>query len=173
MVAADSYARGAHYLPIASMRRFREAFRAWWDSPPTGWERRAFDAARMIGWAARRAGQDDDLADVLEGLSGVRFSGLPVTFADGDHTSVDPDTIGLWVVPRPGIRVRERVRREGFASFPWVPLARGFANRRRVTHVLAADRASLFRRSTSRRRSPPAYRRLRFGVRTPRTDPVH
>ena len=170
-VAADSYGRGAHYLPIGSMRRFRRAFRAWWDSSPTGWEARSFDAARMIGWAARRARPGEDLAAVLEGLSGERFSALPVGLSPRDHLSVEPSTVGLWVVPHPGARVVERARSEEFASFPWVPLARSFAARRRITHVLPDDRRVLF--APPRGRYAPAFALLRFGVTTPRSDPVH
>jgi ABC-type branched-subunit amino acid transport system substrate-binding protein len=168
-VAADSYARGAHYLPVDAMRRFRRAFGAWWDARPLGWEARAFDAASMIGWAARRAEPGDDLATVLEGLSGARFSGLPVSLSSADHLSIDGSTVGLWAVPHPGARVAERSRRpRSFRSLPWVPLARSFAGRRSVRHVLPGDRRALFAPG-----APPDFGRLRFGVTTSRSDPVH
>jgi hypothetical protein len=68
--------------------------------------------------------------------------------------------------------VRERNARPSFEEFPWVPLARGFADRRRITHVLPADRPALFRPERGRN-GRPAYARMRFGVTTPPSDPVH
>jgi ABC-type branched-subunit amino acid transport system substrate-binding protein len=170
LVAAESYARGVSYLPLPAMRWFRSAFIDWWDEPPTGWESRAYDAVRMIGWAARRAGLSEDLAVVLEHLSGTRFSTLPVALGAKDHTSVDPSTIGLWVVPRPGIFVPER--RRGLGPSPWVPLARSFARRDGRTSILPADVRWLFERRRTGAR-PPRYPAMLYGVTTPPSDPVH
>jgi ABC-type branched-subunit amino acid transport system substrate-binding protein len=172
LVAPDSYARGAHYLPLQSMTRFRTAFRAWWGADPLGWERRAFDAVRILGWAAQRAGQQDDLADVVESLSGAAFSALPVTFGPDDHVAGTARTLGIWVVPRAGAQVRERQLVAGFSSFPWVPLARSFAGRRRITRILPRHQDELFGAAAPRVRAP-VFARMRFGVTTPPSDPVH
>lgn len=172
-VAADSYARGASYLPVPSLSRFRAGFRDWWDSLPNGWEQRSFEAARMIGWAAGRAGQEDDLASVLEGLSGRRFGGLPVSLSRSDHSAVDPATVGIWVVPRQGIRVTERGRPALFSSWPWVPLARGFGRDGLVTRILPADRPFLFEGPQGAGGPAPPISRMIFGVTTSRADLVH
>jgi ABC-type branched-subunit amino acid transport system substrate-binding protein len=171
VVAAESYGRGVSYLPIPAMRSFRSAFRAWWDARPTGWESRAYDAVRMVGWAARRAGQQDDLAEVLESLRARRFSGLPVRLSRRDHAAVDAVTVGLWVVARPDVFVRERSR--GVSPLlPWVPLARTFSHHG-LTDVLPGDLRWLFSRRAARAPRPPRFAAMRFGVTTPRSDPVH
>ncbi|HEY7875834.1 MAG TPA: ABC transporter substrate-binding protein, partial [Actinomycetota bacterium] len=59
-VAADSYARGAHYLPVPSLQRFRSGFVDWWGEKPLGWEVRAYQAVQMIGWASLRTDQGGD-----------------------------------------------------------------------------------------------------------------
>jgi hypothetical protein len=170
-VASDTYARGAHYLPVPSFRKFRTAFRGWWDSDPLGWERRAYEAVRMIGWAAGRSEEGDDLARVLEGMRGARIGGLDVTFGPDDHTSVDQTTVGLWVVPRRGADARERGRLPD--QLPWVPLARGFSIDGERTDVLPADWRHLFKGSPPKNRPAPRISRSIFGVATPRRDPVH
>jgi ABC-type branched-subunit amino acid transport system substrate-binding protein len=170
-VASDTYARGAHYLPVPSFRKFRTAFRRWWDSDPLGWERRAYEAVRMIGWAAGRSEEGDDLARVLEGMRGARIGGLDVTFGPDDHTSVDQTTVGLWVVPRRGADARERGRLPD--QLPWVPLARGFSIDGERTDVLPADWRHLFKGSPPKNRPAPRISRSIFGVATPRRDPVH
>jgi hypothetical protein len=170
-VASDTYARGAHYLPIPSFKRFLAAFRGWWDSAPLGWERRAYEAVRMIGWAARQAREGEDLALVLEGMRGERLGGLDVTFGPDDHTSVDQTTVGLWVVPRRGARAAEVGRVP--AALPWVPLARGFSIDGRTTDVLPEDWRPLFSGSPPPDGPAPRNSRSTFGVATPRRDPVH
>ena len=170
-IASDTYARGAHYLPIPSFRRFVTAFRGWWDSAPLGWERRAYEATRMIGWAARQSEQGEDLARVLEGMRGERLGGLDVTFGPDDHTSVDQTTVGLWVVPRRGAGAGEMSRLP--AALPWVPLARGFSIDGERTDVLPEDWRRLFTGSPPRNGPAPRISRSIFGVATPRRDPVH
>jgi ABC-type branched-subunit amino acid transport system substrate-binding protein len=170
-VASDTYARGAHYLPIPSFRRFLTAFRGWWDSAPLGWERRAYEAVRMIGWAARQAREGEDLALALEGMRGERLGGLDVTFGPDDHTSVDQTTVGLWVVPRRGAGAGEMSRLP--AALPWVPLARGFSIDGERTDVLPEDWRRLFTGSPPRNGPAPRISRSIFGVATPRRDPVH
>lgn len=174
IVAADTYARGAHYLPIPSFERYRSQFVDWWDDlEPLGWERRSFEAVSMIGWAARRAptGSDTDVAGVLEKLRGERFGGLDVTFGPDDHTSVDQTTIGLWVVPRSGVPVRERSDLP--ASLPWVPLSRGFSIDLERTDVLPEDWKWLFRNAPPKKAPAPKISRALYGVATKRKDPVH
>jgi branched-chain amino acid transport system substrate-binding protein len=171
IVASDTYARGAHYLPIPSFRRFLTAFRGWWDSAPLGWERRAYEAVRMIGWAAQQSEEGEDLARVLEGMRGERLGGLDVTFGPDDHTSVDQTTVGLWVVPRRGAGAEEAGRLP--AALPWVPLARGFSIDGERTDVLPKDWRYLFTGSPPRNGPAPRISRSIFGVATPRRDPVH
>lgn len=169
-VASDTYARGAHYLPIPSFKRFLAAFRGWWDAAPLGWERRAYEAVGMIGWAARRSEEGEDLARVLEGMRGERVGGLDVTFGPDDHTSVDQTTVGLWVVPRRGAAGELGRLPE---ALPWVPLARGFSIDGERTDVLPEDWGHLFRGSPPRNGPAPRISRSIFGVATPRRDPVH
>jgi ABC-type branched-subunit amino acid transport system substrate-binding protein len=170
--AADSYTRGAHYLPTSALRAFRSSFRKWWGEPPLGWEQRAYDASLMIGWAVNRAGRRTDFADVLEDLRGRRFSALPATFGSTDHVAPEERFLGLWVVPRPGIPVTERRRIATFGAFPWVPLARTFARGGEATSIPSADWPALFGRSRYASR-PPSYRQMRWGVTTTPRDPVH
>ncbi len=96
----------------------------------------------MIGWAARRTEPGGDAALTLEALSGGRFGGLDVTFGPGDHTSVEPINVGLWVVPKRGA-ARESRRLPG--ALPWVPLARGFSTSGGRTQISGRDRRFLFR----------------------------
>lgn len=163
-VAAESYGRGAHYLPLPAFRRWRAAFVNWWDTAPEGRELRAYQAVRMIGWATARAGPGGDVAASLEGARGVRFGGLAATFTPGDHFLVEPAAMGLWTIPRPGAPVAERDRLP--EAMPWVPLARTFALRAGAASALGNAR-------TLWDRSRAGELRLRFGVRTPRSDPVH
>jgi hypothetical protein len=127
----------------------------------------------MIGWAARRVptGSDADVARVLEKIRGERFGGLDVTFGPDDHTSVDQTTVGLWVIPRPGIPIRERS--ELPPSLPWVPLARGFSIDLERTDVLPEDWKWLFRNAPPKKAPAPKISRALFGVATGRKDPVH
>jgi hypothetical protein len=169
-IASDSYARGAHYLPVPSFRRFLSAFRRWWEADPIGWERRAYEAVRMIGWAEAQSREGDDLALTLESMRGERFGGLDVTFGPDDHTSIDQTTVGLWVVPRRGAAGEvDRLP----VGLPWVPLARGFSIDGERTDVLPEDWRHLFRRAPPPNGPAPRISRSRFGVATPRRDPVH
>ncbi|HEU4480900.1 MAG TPA: hypothetical protein VFS18_03365, partial [Actinomycetota bacterium] len=170
-VASESYARGAHYLPIPSFEGFRNAFMGWWDEDPVGWERRAYEAGRLIGWAYRNARPGDDLAATLEELKGERFGGLDVTFGPDDHTVVEPTTLGLWVVPRRAIYVRERTELPD--DMPWVPLFRTFSTSGRRTDVREEDWRYLFRSPPPPKGPAPRPTRTKFGVTTSRNDPVH
>ncbi len=163
-VAAESLARGAHYLPVPGFRRWRSAFVDWWDAGPYGWELRAYQAVGMIGWAALRSRPEDDLATSLEAARSVRFGGMTVSFGPRDHLAVEPGSVGLWTIPRLGIQVPERERLPGV--MPWVPLARTFGR----------DAGALFAPGEARRlweRHADGSLHLRFGVGTPRSDPVH
>lgn len=170
LVASDTYARGAHYLPIPSFLSFRRAYEGWWESEPLAWEHRAFEAVQMIGWAARRASEDDDLAETLEGMTGRRFGGLDVTFGPDDHTSVNADDVGLWVVPRPGAAPESRSLP---ANLPWVLLGRGFSIDGERTDIASKDWRYLFSGSPPPAGPSPRTSRAEYGVTTPRSDPVH
>jgi hypothetical protein len=166
-MATGTYARGVHYLPIPSFQRFRRSFEGWWDSPPRGYEQRGYEATLALGWAAERAG-DDDIAPALERLRSRRFGGLPVTLGPDDHLLVEEVTIGLWTVPFPGDRVGSDPPRE----FPWVPLARGFSINGETTDILSRDWRSLFRDPPPHNGPAPRFRKMKFGVTTPRSDPL-
>lgn len=166
MVASDTYARGAHYLPVPSFVRFTDAFEAWWDQAPTGWELRAFDAVQMIGWAQKRADDDEDLAKVLERLDGKRFGGLPVTLGPDDHTSVEQSTVGLWTLPPVSPEFPDPT------SFEWVPLARGFSIDGRRTSVLPADWRYLFNNPPPRFAPAPRFSKMSYGVISGPGDPI-
>jgi branched-chain amino acid transport system substrate-binding protein len=171
-VAADTYARGAHYLPIPSFDRFREAFVNWWGSPPLGWERRAYEAVRMIGWsvAKARVPESAELAVLLESMRRRRLGGLDITLGPDDHTSVDQISVGLWVVPRAGAAPEaDRLPK----ALPWVPLGRGFSLDGERTDIDAQDWRWLFRNAPSPKRPAPKLRRSRFGVTSSRRDSVH
>ena len=170
LIGSDSYARGAHYLPIPSFEAFRRAYVGWWETQPLNWERRAFEAVQMIGWAWRQETEEEDLALVLEDLEGERFGGLDVTFGPDDHTSVDQTAIGLWVVPRPGAAPHGRTLPE---NLPWVPLGRGFSIDGETTDFAARDWRYLFPGSPPRNGPAPKLRRALVGVSSPRSDPVH
>jgi hypothetical protein len=170
-VASDTYARGSHYLPIPSLKRFRKAFLGWWDAPPSGWEQRSYDAVAAIGRADGSAGEDEDLAGAMESLRGVRFGGLDVTLGPDDHTFVGATTVGLWVTPDPQARVRERDKL--LDSFPWVPLSRGFSIDGERTDVLDRDWKYLFRKAPVRGAPAPRIGQMKFGVKSPKRDPVH
>jgi Periplasmic binding protein len=170
-VAADSYARGAHYLPVPSFEGFRRVFRRWWDALPLGWELRAYEATRLIGWAAEEAAAGEDLAVALEGLRDRRFGGADITFGPDDHTAAEQASVGLWVVPAPGDRVPERRRIP--RSLPWVPLARGFSIDGDTTDLPARDWRYLFRNAPPPGARAPKVEKMRFGIATPRSDPLH
>jgi hypothetical protein len=170
-VAADTYARGAHYLPIPAFREFRENYIAWWDEEPLGWERRAYEATLMIGWAARRTEPGEDIAATLETLSGQRLGGLDVSFGPDDHTSDTQTTVGLWVVPRSGLDIREQSDLPG--NMPWVMLARGFSTGGTRSDVLPEDWDYLFLGRYRPDGPSPRLTKARFGVATTRRDPVH
>ncbi|MCA1708468.1 MAG: hypothetical protein LC808_36385, partial [Actinobacteria bacterium] len=168
-VVSDTYARGAHYLPIPSFEGFRDAFKEWWDgAEPLGWELRAYDAARIIGWGAQRTPNGEDIAKILELLDGARFGGLDTTFGPDDHTAVDQQTVGLWVRPR-----------SAFSSLiatddlPWVPLARGFSIDGERTAVLNRDWRFLFHNPPPPDGPAPKLTRMRYAVTSPRSDRVH
>lgn len=170
VVAADTYARGAFQLPIPSFREFREDYVAWWDDDPTGWQLRAYEAAMLVGWAARRSEPGEDIAITLESISGERFGGLDISFGPDDHTSVIPTTVGLWVVPREGSYIGELDLPE---SMPWVMLARGFSTNGKRTDVLPKDWEELFRGIYRPDGPAPRLSAARFAVATPASDPVH
>lgn len=171
-VVADDYARGAHYLPVPSFRTFRTAFEDWWGEPPLGWERRAYEATRVIGWGVDRAVADEtSVAEALADLRQRRFGGLDVVLGPDDHTTVNQPYVGLWVVPRPSARVAERARLP--EALPWVPLARGFSIDGENTDIAARDWRYLVRGAPPAKAPSPKNGRWRFGVTTPRSDPVH
>ena len=167
VVASDSYARGAHFLPIPSMERFREAFTEWWaGDEPVGWEVRSYDAAHAIGWASRNSRPGTDLALVLELLRKTRFGGLNITLGPDDHTLVEQANVGLWVVPRRGFEPPS-------ATLPWLPLARGFSIDGERTAVANEDWRYLFRRPPPPDGPAPRIGRMRDSVDSPASDPVH
>jgi ABC-type branched-subunit amino acid transport system substrate-binding protein len=166
-VAAASYERGVHYLPIDSFLEFRETYSMWWESAPLGREQRAFEAVRILGWAATTGALD--LAVALERIPPVRFGGADITLSPTDHVIGAPRDVGLWVVPRPGIRVKERSKLP--RVLPWVPLARAFASGGR-TRLERQDWTSLFAFIPPRSLAP-RFQNMRFGVTTTASDPVH
>jgi branched-chain amino acid transport system substrate-binding protein len=174
-VAADSYARGVHYLPVPNFERFSSAFEDWWGTKPLGWERRGYDAVSMIGWAARKAAAQGrvagtDLAPLLEKMDGVRFSGLEITFGPDDHMAVDQQTVGLWVIPLPG----EAPEADDLPGpMPWVPLARGFSSQGGRTDVLPQDWRWLFSGAARPAGPAPPISRSRFGITSSARDPIH
>jgi hypothetical protein len=171
-VVSDDYARGAHYLPVPSLRSFRDAFEDWWGEAPLGWERRAYEATHMIGWATARGVADDtSIPEALESLRRRRFGGLDLVFGPDDHTAVNQQYVGLWVVPSPARTVPEEARLPD--DLPWVPLARGFSIDGETTDVAARDWRYLFRNAPPPKAPAPKNFRWRFGVSTPRSDPVH
>ena len=173
LVAADTYARGAHYLPIPSFEEYRRAFVDWWGEQPspTGWERRAYESVQLLGWAARRyrSNRDVDYAGALQEVRRERFGGLDVTFGPDDHTAADQATVGLWVVP--ATRVPEAGRLP--EDLPWVPLGRGFSIDGKRTNVLNRDWRYLFKNPPPKNAPAPLYKKQRFGVTSGRSDPVH
>jgi hypothetical protein len=166
MVASDTYARGAHYLPIPSFERFKSSFIAWWDVLPTGWELRSYDSVQAIGWATKHASEGDDLAQALETLNGKRFGGLPMRFGPDDHTAVDEATVGLWTLPPITPDAPDSPQLE------WVPLARGFSIDGQRTSVLPEDWRYLFRNPPPRSAPPPRISTMEFGVTSSRRDPI-
>ena len=166
-VAAASYERGVHYLPIDSFHEFQTAYSMWWESRPLGREQRAFEAVRILGWAATTGALD--LAVALERIPPVRFGGADITLSQTDHVIGAIRDIGLWVVPRRGITVRERRRLP--RALPWVPLARSFASGGR-TRLERQDWTSLFAFIPPESLAP-RFQDMRFGVTTPASDPVH
>lgn len=170
-VGTDSYERGAYYLPVPEFERFADAYEAWWDQRPIGWQQRSYEATSMIGWAARRTEPGDDISTTLETMSGVRFGGLDVTFGPDDRTATVPTTVGIWVVPRSGLAVREK--NDLPATMPWVPLSRGFSTGGERTDVLPQDWNHLFTGDYRPDGPAPRVGAARFGVTTTRRDPVH
>lgn len=172
-IAAETYARGVHYLPIPSFESFTGKFANWWgESRPLGWELRAYEATRMIGWAARQRRGEESVISSLERLRNRRFGGLDITLGPDDHTSVEQTTVGLWAVPKPGL-VLPAEEREFFERLPWVPLARGFSIDGRRTVIQAEDWRHLFRNPPPPRAPAPRFTRMRFGISTTRSDPIH
>ena len=173
-IAAETYARGAHYLPVPSFERFRQQYVDWWlDSRPVGFELRAYDATRVIGWAAEEAARDEDVALAMERLEDRRFGGLNVTLGPDDHTLINQTNVGLWVIPRRGIKVLERRRELLAENFPWVPLSRGFSIDGDRTDIYPQDWKHLFWNPPPPRAPAPKLRKLRYGVATPESDPIH
>ena len=171
-VAADSLARGSHYLPVSSLRAFKAAYVNWWDAAPLRWERSSYEAVRLLGWAAitGEARDDDDFAETLEDLDGGHFGGFEVRLGAGDHVVADRATIGLWVVPRPGARVAEREALP--ESLPWVPLARTFSGPRGRTRLPPGEWEELFD-GVDASGPRPRFTQMRVGVTTTAGDPVH
>lgn len=169
-VAAETYGRGAHYLPIPELERFRYQFNSWWDQEPLAWEQRAYSAVRALGWATRES-EGEDVAVALEKLRNRRFGSLDITLGPDDHTFVGSTTVGLWVVPRRGLGI------PGFDdlpdSMPWVLLSRGFSIDGETTDILPEDWEYLFRNPPPRDGPAPKIGTLRYGVATPQRDPVH
>ncbi|MDQ3962500.1 MAG: ABC transporter substrate-binding protein [Actinomycetota bacterium] len=165
-LAADSYARGSHALPVPSFENFQSAFQGWWGDVALGWEYRGYDAARMIGWAAQNTRPGDDIARTLESMSGVRFGGLDITFGPDDHTAVDQTTVGLWAIPRTGFDLAATTLR-------WMPLARGFSIDGDRTAVMAKDWRFLFRNPPPPDGPAPRVTRMRYAVNSPRSDTIH
>jgi hypothetical protein len=166
-VATATYARGVHYLPIPGFQTFRRAFTDWWDVEPKGYELRAYEAARAIGWASERI-EGGEIAGSLEDLRAKRFGGLPITLGPDDHVTVEEVTIGLWTVPGPTDRIRERERLP--KELPWVPLARGFSIDGETTDILTVDWKYLFRDPPPRGGPAPRFAKMRYGVTTSRSD---
>ena len=173
LVAADTYARGAHYLPIPSFEEYRDAFEDWWGGEPQqiGWERRSYESVQLLGWAARQypSNRDVDFAAVLQDVRGKRFGGLDITFGPDDHTAADQATVGLWVVP--AVQVPESGDLP--ETLPWVPLARGFSIDGDRTNVLNQDWKYLFTNAPPKEAPAPKLKKQKFGVTTGRSDPVH
>jgi hypothetical protein len=171
--AADSLARGSHYLPVTPLRDFKEAYVDWWAAPPLRWERGSYEAVRLLGWAAitGETTEKGDLAETLEGLDGRRFGGFDVHFGPTDHVAAERSTIGLWVVPRPGAHAAERG--ELPESLPWVPSARTFAHAGGRTRLPAEVWDELFAGNVGPSGPPPKFAQMQFGVTTTRGDPVH
>jgi ABC-type branched-subunit amino acid transport system substrate-binding protein len=174
-VASDSYARGAHYLPVPAFQRFRRSFRGWWGNLPTGWQLRAYDAVSMAGWAYEHADAGQDLASVLERLRRARFGGTEVTLGPDDHTAVDQSAVGIWTVPAASRAVpeRERLPEAVYSALPWVPLARGFSIDGDELDFSSRDWRFLVRGAPPPQAPPPEVGRLKFGVATGRSDPIH
>lgn len=168
-VAAETYARGAHYLPIPSLEAFREGFTNWWDELPVGFERRSFEATSALGWAVARGGEDSDLARTLETVRGRRWGGLDVTLGPDDHTLAGASTVGLWVIPSSTTPEAGDLP----DGLPWVPLARGFSIDGETIDILARDWRYLIAGAPPRKAPPPDFDRLRFGVTSDSKDPVH
>ena len=173
-VASDSYGRGAHYLPVPNFLRFRKSFRAWWGALPLGWQLRSYDAVRLLGWAYDQAASGEDLAGVLEGAH-ARFGGTEVTLGPDDHTAVDQGAVGLWVVPAADRAVpeRERLGSETYAELPWVPLARGFSIDGVELDLAAEDWRYLVKGAPPPQAPAPRITRLKWGITTRRSDPIH
>ncbi len=171
--AADSLARGPHYLPVAPLQAFEEAYVDWWAAPPLRWERGSYEAVRLLGWAATtgETRDDGDLAETLEGLHGRRYGGFGVHLGETDHVVAERSTIGLWVVPRPGARVAERGELPD--GLPWVPLARTFARSGGRTRLPAEVWDELFAGNVGPTGRPPKFTQMQVGVTTSRGDPVH
>lgn len=169
-VATDTYARGVDYLPVPSFEAFSSAFEDWWATPPLGRELRAYEAVRMIGWAARRAEPGQDVALVLEELRGERFGGLDIVLGPDDHVVPEQTAIGLWVVPASEDLVRGPRRAE---ELPWVPLARGFSTDGSRTDIAAEDWRHLFRDPPPPDAPAPRVTRMKVGIATGRRDPLH
>lgn len=166
-VAADGYARGAGFMQVPSFIRFRSAFREWWGEDPLGWQRRSYDAVRLVGWAVEHS-QDGPagVAAALEKARGERFGGPDISFSENDHIAADLADVGLWVVPSPASGARSP------KGLSWVPLARRFAIGAR-THLPPEDWRFLFVGRPRAEGPPPSYRRFRYGVTSGPRDPVH
>ncbi len=170
-VAADTYARGAHYLPVPEFEDFRSDFFDWWGSLPQGWELRSYDAVRAIGWAwGHSLSGPPGVTDALETMSGERFGGLEVFLDPEDHVFLDVDSVGLWVVPGPDAAPESSTLGP---SIPWVPLARSWSTRGGRTTISAQDWRYLFAGGPGPSSAAPRYSRSLFGVTTPRQDPAY
>ncbi len=170
-IAADTYARGAHYLPVPEFESFHSDFTDWWGSSPQGWELRSYDAVRAIGWAwGHSLSGAPGVNAALETMSGSRFGGLEAFFSPNDHVFPDVDSIGLWVVPEAGSAPESATLGP---SIPWVPLARAWTTEGGRTTIPAQDWRYLFSGAPGPNSQAPRFSRSLFGVTTPHGDPLH
>ncbi|CAN5739435.1 hypothetical protein BH18ACT15_BH18ACT15_09080 [soil metagenome] len=167
LVAAASYDRGAFYLSLPAFRTWNEAFSDWWQKSPYGWQLRSYIAARLIGLAAS---DGSDGAHALEQVGRLRLGGWLIGLSRRDHEVASAAGVGLWVVPRPDLGLPDE--RWLPKSFPWVPLARGFAAGRR-SRLPPAERPALFPTTDSKGPRPPLFTRQRWGVTSGRGDPLY
>jgi ABC-type branched-subunit amino acid transport system substrate-binding protein len=176
-VAAASFDRNAPYMPLAQTRSFAEAFKRWWDHFPYGEQSSAYDAVRLIQRAAARqevvpgpASPDrSGIAGALASLPTLNFSGAPLSFSSHDRVGSDRRSVGLWTVPGPHDVYAGTVPKK----LDWIPLSRGFSGAGGRTRLPSFTWAKLFKRASLNGTSAPRFTALRFGVASPKSDPLH